>query len=456
MTDQERLRQDARSIWQAGVDAVRGDACVEEALDEVFGPSLGEIAQFPRIVVAGGGKASTSMVVGLERWLAQRGYDLGRVSGVVCVPDDMVCETRAIRLVGARPLGANRPTQAAVLGTTAMLDVVRSARERDLLIALISGGGSALLCAPADGISLEDKVRTFELLEASGATIAEINAVRKHLSKVKGGGLIRAFAGGGALTLVVSDVIGDPLDVIASGPTVPDPTTFEDTLRVLEDHGVIDDAPPCVVDRLRRGAQGLVAETLKQEPVSPTGAPMSRAIVVANNERAMGAAAERASTMGYRVVNLGSAIAGDTQRVAASLAQSISDAARAASRGERLCVLSGGETTVTLPKEHGRGGRNQELALSLAMMLRAEPLHSVVLSGGTDGEDGPTDAAGAICDVGFLDEAARLGLSAEDALLRHDTYTFFASAAGRSSAGLVKTGLTGTNVMDLRVVLALR
>jgi glycerate 2-kinase len=311
-------------------------------------------------------------------------------------------------------------------------------------VCLLSGGGSALLPAPAEGVALADKQQVTRLLHACGATINELNAVRKHLSRIKGGQLARGFAGRHLYSLIISDVIGDPLDVIASGPTAADPTTFADALGVLAKYELTARVPPAVREHLERGAAGRVAETLKQLPPNVTNA------VIGNNASSLAAAQATAEALGYRVLNVGSNIEGETRQVALAFAGMV--------RGIRehrlplpppVCVLSGGETTVTLAENHGRGGRNQEFVLAILHKLAREGMRDVVtLSGGTDGEDGPTDAAGAVADADTLARAERRGLDPAEFLARNDSYSFF-----DATGDLLKTGLTQTNVMDVRVIL---
>ena len=273
-----------------------------------------------------------------------------------------------------------------------------------------------------------------------------MNCVRKHLSRFKGGRLAQAFAERRCplYSLVVSDVIGDPLDVIASGPTAADPTTFIDALVLLDGYGLADRAPPAVLQHLERGAAREFPETLK---VLPDGV---HNLVLGNNAKALDAAARRAEDLGYPVLNLGSFVEGETRHVAVAFA-GVVRSILADGRPVRppVCILSGGETTVTLTADHGRGGRNQEFVLAAAAKLGAVGMRDVViLSGGTDGEDGPTDAAGAVAVAETLPLAAAHGLDPAAFLDRHDAYTFF-DAVG----GLLKTGLTQTNVMDVRVLL---
>jgi glycerate 2-kinase len=323
-----------------------------------------------------------------------------------------------------------------------MLRLLASAGPKDVAICLISGGGSALLPAP-DGITLDEKQAVTKLLHASGASINEMNAVRKHLSRIKGGRLAQAFRGQSLYSLIISDVVGDPLSVIASGPTSADPTTFAESLTILDRYGLSERVPE-VVEHLKKGQAGGIPETLKELPDNIHN------VILANNAKAVAAASRQAESLGYRVLNLGSFIEGETRLVAetmASLVRSI--------RHDRqplappVCILSGGETTVTLGSDSGKGGRNQEFALALAHRLGMEEMRGVVvLSGGTDGEDGPTDAAGACLDEETLKKADPKEI--ESALVRHDAYTLLDKLG---SLIRVPGGLTETNVMDMRVIL---
>jgi hydroxypyruvate reductase/glycerate 2-kinase len=437
------LRDHARAIWQAAVDAVNPFELVRAAL-AAPGPDLrAALEGGGRALVVGGGKAGAMMAAGAEEALADR---LGQVAGVLNVPAETVRPLRAVRLHAARPAGTNQPTAEGVAGVEAMLRLVQTARPGDVGLCLLSGGGSALLPAPVEGTSLEDKQRVTALLHACGATIDEMNCVRKHLSRVKGGRLAEAFAARGCpvFSLILSDVIGDPLDVIASGPTAADPTTFADALAVLDRHGLTPQVPRTVLDYLERGRAGLVPETPKALPAGTHNR------VLGNNALALAAAERRARELGYDVLNLGSFIEGETRQVAVALAGVVrSVRADGHPLAPPACLLSGGETTVTLGPDHGRGGRNQEFVLATLAKLGEQGMRGVVvLSGGTDGEDGPTDAAGAVADADALARAAALGLSPAAFLERHDAYAVFAA-----TGDLLQTGLTQTNVMDVRVIL---
>jgi hydroxypyruvate reductase/glycerate 2-kinase len=469
-----QLRQHAIAIWQAAVDAVRPRDLIPKVLDDPSIPIREAARRARRILVVGAGKAGAAMSEALESALPDC---LSRMEGIVNVPAECVRPLQSIRLHAARPAGTNQPTAQGVIGTEQILDLVASAGPEDLGICLLSGGGSALLPAPVESVSLADKQQITQLLHECGATINEMNAVRKHLSRIKGGGLAQAFKGRALYSLIISDVIGDPLDVIASGPTAPDPTIFDDALAVLEKYRLLPRVPTSVLDLLKKGASGQVLETPKTLPNHVHN------LVIANNDRALEAAEIQAENLGYRVLNLGSNIEGETREVAAAMAGTVrSILANGRPLTPPVCLLSGGETTVTLGQDlpasgvshdpgymtagepncisagqpgcvsagsEPLGGRNQEFVLAAALTLGREGLSNVtVLSGGTDGEDGPTDAAGAVADAETLLKADQLGLLPSDFLLRHDAYHFF-----QATGDLLRTGLTETNVMDVRVIL---
>ncbi len=443
------LRTHARTIWQAGVDAVAPARLIAAAVRvrggtlEV-GPMRIALRSVGRIVVVGTGKAGAAMSRAIEDVL---GPDLMRrtqLEGCVNVPDRTVEPLKHVHLHPSRSAPDNKPTAAGVDGSRRIRQIVSSLGPNDLALCLISGGGSALMPAPVNGVSLADKQAVTSLLHSSGAAIGEMNAVRKHLSELKGGGLVRAFRGRWLVSLIISDVVSDPLDVIASGPTAADQSTFVDAIAVLDRYGLTDRVPSSVRAYLHDGSAGKHPETLKRLPRHVTNC------VIGNNATALAAAERAARRLGYRVLNLSSFIEGDSGevgRVLAGVARGVRDAGKPLT--PPVCILSGGETTVRLGEDHGLGGRNQELVLAAAQHLGATGLERmVVLSGGTDGEDGPTDAAGAFADAALMRKARQHGIDPAEYLQRHDSYHFF-DALG----GLVKTGLTNTNVMDLRVIL---
>jgi hydroxypyruvate reductase/glycerate 2-kinase len=425
------LRADAVAIWHAGVDAVRPAPLVAAAVREL----LPELQSARNIIVVGGGKAGHEMARGLEAAVGSP----PNLRGVVNVPDGgrgPGTPGSAVVRHPARPVGHNLPTAEGVRGVTAMLKLLAAAGPDDVAVCLLSGGGSALLPLPAPGITLEDKLAVTKAVAAAGATIGELNAVRKHLSAVKGGRLAEAFRGRNLFSLIISDVVGDPLDVIASGPTAPDPTTFADARAVLDRYGIVP--PPAVAEHLRR------AETETPKSLSPT--VVNR--VIGSNAVALAAAARHAAGLGYQILTpFGTALTGEASQVGRAIA-GVMRSVRSHARPEQLpaCILAGGETTVTLGPDPGTGGRNQELVLAAMLRLGDELAGTCVLSGGTDGEDGPTDAAGAVATLDTWERAKPLDPAGH--LARHDAHPLFARCGG-----LLRTGLTGTNVMDVQVLL---
>lgn len=394
------------------------------------------LSSFDRIQVIGAGKAGANMAAALERLL-----DTRIAGGLVNVKYGHTAELRRIEL---NECGHPVPDEAGVRGARRIAGIAARSGERDLLLCVISGGASALLPLPEPPVTLGEKQTVTRLLLASGANIHEINAVRKHISAVKGGQLARLAHPAAVLTLLLSDVIGDDLDVIGSGPTAPDASTFASAQAVLAKYAIADRVPEPVRARLGAGVRGEIAETPK-----PGDRVFARVhnLVVGSNRLAVGAAARKARQLGFRPLVLSTRIEGETRDVArmhAAIAREIADSGLPLKAP--ACVISGGETTVTL-RGSGLGGRNQEFALAAAIDL-AGCENIVVLSGGTDGTDGPTDAAGAIADGRTLERAAGLGRDARRFLEDNDSYRFF-----EPLGDLVKTGPTGTNVMDVRLLL---
>ncbi len=463
------LRDDAIAIWTAGLAAVDSAKSVEQQIrvqhDQLWiADNRIPMPEAGRIEVVGAGKAGAGMASGIEAALLATNF-ADRISGWVNVPADCVRPLKHIHLHAARPAGLNEPTQEAVEGTQEILRRLRSLSESDVCIVLLSGGASALLCSPVPGISLSDKLSVTRALAGSGAPIHELNLVRTQLSQVKGGRLATACRAGTLVALIISDVIGDPLEVIGSGPTIPSAPRAADALQVLRHRELLDRIPPHVVAFLERQTDATHSTDLDTEvPLPPT--VLNR--IVASNSMAIDAAAVKAKAMGYEVQSLGSANAGEAAeeghlligRLLAIGAESGgTPQASATGHPRRVCILSGGEPTVNLTARgsgtsgtHGgavsRGGRNQELVLAAVTSHRnsADWKNVVLLSAGTDGEDGPTDAAGAIADEAVVARIAASGLDPDSSLARHDSYTIF-----NAVDGLFKTGPTHTNVMDLRV-----
>ena len=457
----ETLRRDALAIWRAGVAAVRAERLMLEAL-RLDGPTLSlrgidggrctvDLAKCRKLLVVGTGKAGAGMAAGLEeilddKWLARLDVD-----GWLNVPADCVRPLKRIKLHAARAAGSNEPTLEGQLGAEQILDRVAALGPDDLCVCLISGGGSALLPAPIEGITLADKLAVTRFLSAAGANIQELNTVRKHLSRIKGGRLAKACRAGRLIALVISDVLGDPLDVIGSGPTVPDTSTDDDALAVLlkfdPQRTTVPDNVFAALERAANtgGASGTRADA---ECVVDN-------LVIGNLARAVDAAAAAAEQLGYRVA---SAVARTMEPTAEEVGYHLAETAIAMQRGDDTpygqganCLISGGEPVVRLVSmdQRGRGGRNQQLVLAAGQyLLKQNAAGIAILSGGTDGEDGPTDAAGALWDDAVREAAAAQGFEPANFLARNDAYHFFAPLDA-----LIKTGPTHTNVCDVRVVL---
>jgi hydroxypyruvate reductase len=426
-------RQAAQAIWSAALAAANVEPLVRRALTLrgatlLAGGHAFDLSRLQRVAVLGCGKAGGAMARAAEAVLGDR-----IAEGLVVVKDGHTVPTRRVELVEAsHPVPDARGQSAA----RRLMDLARRARADDLILFLISGGGSALVPAPAPPVTLEEKQAVTRLLLEAGATIGELNAVRKHLSLLKGGQLARAASPASVVSLILSDVIGDPLDVIASGPTAPDPTTFAEALAVLDSRGVRGQAPASVVARLEAGRRGEVEETPK-----PGDALFERVLnlVIGNNALVIGAAAARARELGYEPHVMTAALQGEAREAGRWLVD------RARRRGPRACVIAGGETTVTV-RGPGRGGRCQEFALAAALTLGpGEDL--VVLAAGTDGTDGPTDAAGGLVDAGTVDRGRAAKLDPDRALADNDAHPFLAAAGD-----LVMTGPTNTNLLDLYLV----
>lgn len=446
MTDIAALREHARAIFEAGVEGADPAAAVRESLS-LEGETLRvwtgreglfavDLSGLGRIILIGAGKASAAMGGAVESLLGER-----IEGGIVVVRSGYGAALGRARVIEA---GHPIPDEAGLKGAEAVLELVEHLGERDLLVSCLSGGGSALLPAPVPGISLEDKRALTELLLDSGANIQEINTIRKHCSLIKGGQLARRAYPAEVIALVLSDVVGNRLDTIASGPLYPDDTTFADCQAVLQRYGLSGLIPPAVRAHLERGLSGEVPDTPKR------GEPCFSRVhhqVVADNKKALEAAAKKAGSLGYGPYLLTDSLQGESRQVAKTLVALAGEVQRSGHPvAPPACVLAGGEPTVTV-RGPGRGGRCQELALAGAIALEGAE-NMVLLAAGTDGSDGPTDAAGAVADGTTLARAAGKGLDARGRLEANDSYPFF-----QELGDLVVTGPTLTNVMDLFCVL---
>ncbi len=465
-----RIRRELQQIWQAGIDAVRADRLVQNAVRitdnaiEVAGTSV-PLADLDRIVVVGGGKASGHMAAGFEAAIGDSAIEdspiAKQVNGWVNVPEDCVLPTKYIRLHAARPAGKNEPTYDGIAGSREILKQVAELTDRDLCIVLISGGGSALMPAPVAGTSLKEKQRITQVLSAAGANIHELNTVRRHLSCIKGGGLKKACKAGHLITLIISDVLGDPLDVIASGPTVQGTSSPTDAIAVLEKYKLAEtfcNAMHILEMRVKYPAWPHKNPTAEQ--LQTTAFKTCENHILANNQTALDASADEAKRLGYAVQILPTDNdEPSAEQVATTLVSQLKAAAttreKQSSGTPPLCVLSGGEPTVQLAPEdrRGIGGRNQQLMLmalaELANSKRNLPDAQIgLLSGGSDGEDGPTDAAGAMIWPDLIHAARQSRLAMQHHLASNDAWHFLGPLGA-----LVRTGPTGTNVCDVRVMI---
>ncbi len=403
------------------------DVCRERGLTEV------EIVSF--------GKAAVSMA---QAAIDELDQDVN-IKGIVLTKYDHAQGAIFDRGVEVHEAGHPIPDEAGHAAAQEILKSLSDVDETILVLFLISGGGSALLAAPVEGISLADKQVVTGLLLKSGATIDELNTVRKHLSRVKGGRLAQAAYPAHGISLILSDVIGDRLDVIASGPTSPDPSTYGDAIRVLEKYNLTGSVPVSVMKILSDGSLGTLPETPKRG--DPVFANFEN-IIIAGNEKATRAAEQRAAELGFNAVAPANKVEGEARRLGGRYARAAKSTQSWLSKPERqsMCFIYGGESTVTV-KGDGKGGRNTEMALAFALAI--EGIEGITfLSAGTDGTDGPTDAAGAIVDGATIPKARAKGLNPEEYLENNDSYNFF-----KETGELLITGPTGTNVMDLQIIL---
>lgn len=399
-----------------------------------LGDTVYDLSAFDRVVVVGAGKASAAMAQTLKDVLGDR-FDGGLI---------VTKYGHGLDIPGCRIIESGHPVPDCEGERAAreLLALAGRVGPRDLVFFLLSGGASALIPSPRPPVTLDDKMRATRLLLACGATIHEINAIRKHLSRIKGGFFAKALEPATVVTLIISDVVGDNLDVIGSGPTAPDCSTFDDCLEIIGRFGLEERMPTTVMAVLRDGAAGLIPETTKHDDCC---FGQVRNHIVANNEAALRGASQAASDLGYRPVVLTRTMTGEARDAARMLAR----AARDHVGGGRVCLLAGGETTVTITGQ-GLGGRNQELALALGLELERDPASAPisVLCLGTDGSDGPTDAAGGLILPDTLATARARDLHPEPYLANNDSYTFL-----KQADALLVTGPTRTNVMDIAALL---
>ena len=436
----EKMRKDALDIFKASIAAVNPQAAVRNALKRegdvlTVGDRSLNLADIERVFVVGGGKASAAMAQAVEEIVGDR-----VAGGMVVVKYGHTAPLKRIEVVeAAHPV----PDQSGIDGAGRIIAMLEDLGEKDMVISLISGGGSALLPQPAEGMTLADKKQVTQALLDCGATIHEINCIRKHLSRTKGGGMAQAAYPAMVVNLMLSDVVGDNMDVIASGPFVPDKTSYADALGIIRRYGIEGGIPGHVLSYLKEKAE---SGKDSQDQSQFFAKVINK--VVGSNIIACRAAESRAAELGYSTLILSSMIEGNTTDVANLHAAIASEIART---GHPLvkpaCVISGGETTVII-KGKGLGGRNQEYALVCADYLAGVSDNIVMLSGGTDGTDGPTDAAGGLADPATVARGKQAGMEIDNYLENNDAYHYL-----EKTGDLIKTGPTLTNVMDIRILL---
>ncbi len=437
----QSMKKDAVEIFNKALQAVQpGDAirrhCICEGKNFIIDDQIYHLPQFKNLFVVGAGKAAAPMAAAIEDIFGER-----IAEGIVAAKYGHVTDLSRIKLIEA---GHPLPDENGLYGASAIYNLAKKAEKDDLIICLISGGASALMPYPYDGLTLEDKRDAVKVLLSCGASIHEINTIRKHISKIKGGLLARAAYPAVLVTMILSDVVGDDLDVIASGPTVPDLSSFDDCLSILQRHNIADAIPRNILNHIELGISGEIPETPK--PDDPAF-QKTHNLIIGSNIESLFAAKESAENLGYNVLLLSSMIEGETRTVAqvhGAIAREIVKSENPLARP--ACILSGGETTVSV-SGNGLGGRNQEFALSASIDIAGNK-NIVILSAGTDGTDGPTDAAGAFSDTYTIERAKELRVDPYHFLLNNDSYHFF-----QKLGDLFITGPTQTNVMDLRIVL---
>eukprot|EP00035_Acanthoeca_spectabilis_P040033 m.66893 g.66893 ORF g.66893 m.66893 type:complete len:471 (-) comp9836_c0_seq1:243-1655(-) len=455
----QRLRADAEAIFRAAVGAVAPDRLIARALRRdgdtltlVHSGTTFDLAT--NVKVYGFGKAVSGMVAAADAMLHDH-----IVGGVASIPLGTVDTLRAShphllpqptsKVELCEGADGNMPDAAAAATAARILTEVTAATADDLVILLISGGGSALLPVPAGGITLEETQAATAALARRGATIDQLNCVRKHISAVQGGQLALAAHPATVVALILSDVVGDSLETIASGPTVPDSTSFRDALGVVETLGAAEALPPQVLARLQAGVRGEIPDTpTASAPQFVSAQGWLHNELVGTNQIALTAAEAAAAARGYTVHRQVTPLEGDARDAARDFVSRLhglsTQAGGTTAAATRHCILAGGETTCVVTGR-GRGGRNQELALQAGMLMESVP-QAVLLSGGTDGQDGPTDAAGGFADASLLAECKTAGIDPHAYLADNDSF----HALDRLNR-LLRTGLTGTNVMDVVV-----
>jgi glycerate 2-kinase len=434
------LRQSARLIWEAALNAANPATCIRNFLkvtDGVLTIGGKQIDINGRLLVIGAGKPSARMAQVVEEILGSYITD-----GLVVTKYGHALALQRIKLVEA---GHPIPDTSGIRAAQQTRDLLRGLTKDDVVLCLVSGGGSALWPAPAEGITLEEKQEVTQLLLRAGATIRETNAIRKHLSDMKGGQLARWAAPAHVISLIISDVIGDAVDFIASGPTAPDTTSFSDALSIIQKYGL--QVPEAVVERFQDGVHGRIPETPKP------GDPLFKHVdnyIIANNRLLIDAAAEKARELYFNTLILGTEVEGEAKDIGRFFGAVAREIGRSGNPIKSpACILAAGETTVTV-RGHGLGGRNQEMALAWAIAMASRPgsTQACFASVASDGTDGPTTAAGGLVDPFTCSRAIELGLIPPKYLRANDSSNFL-----KATSDLIITGPTQTNLMDLQILL---
>ncbi len=429
-------KETAGRIFREALRSVNPSFIVKGYADKIH--SYYSMKGFTKLIITGFGKAAYQMAEAVEEI-----FDSDQISrGIVVTKYGHAKKEKSEKLKKIKVLEAAHPVpdENGFKAAQEIIKLIEEADNNTLVLCLISGGGSALFVSPCDGVTLAEKQAITDLLLKAGADITELNSVRKHLSRVKGGRLAEIACPAEIISLMISDVIGDKLDVIASGPTAPDPSTYQDALNVINKFNLSEKAPENVINAFKEGIKGTIPDTPKYDnPVFDN----VQNIVIGSNIIAIEAARKKAEALGFDTEIISTELTGDAGELGKWLAKKALED-RSNRSGHSKCLISGGETTVIV-KGNGKGGRNTELALSFAMEI--DGIEGITfLSAGTDGTDGPTDAAGAIVDGKTISKAKELGLNPQEFLDNNDSYNFF-----RKTDSLIITGPTGTNVMDIQI-----
>jgi len=438
---QQRFRKDAMKVFWQAIESVNPENAINKNVKLTYqrlhvGEKAIDLDKTGKIYVIGAGKASAFMAKAIENLFFKR-----IAGGLICIKHDHGTPLHYMKVMEA---GHPVPDENSLLAARRTLQLLKSCQPSDIVICLLSGGASAIWALPADPITLDEKKRANQLLLKCGANIHEVNAVRKHLSQIKGGRLAQTAYPIKLLTLAISDVVGDNLSSIGSGPTVGDPSTFKTALEVVNNYGLPAHLPQSILDYLWAGAKGEIRETPKpSDPIFKNNIEL----VISSNRQALQTAEQTGRYLGYKTKIMSDKLVGEARQIGSNLIEQARQLA--VTRGlddPPMMLIYGGETTVTV-KGSGNGGRNQELVLAAALQM--ENLENVLIASvGTDGTDGPTDAAGAFADNKTLTKGAEAGINAQESLDNNDSYHYFDRVGD-----LIKTGPTGTNVMDIQLII---